>query len=130
LFFLHPLLLLDLSLLQLLRLLLVPLLSFLFSGLVGILPLHPLVFLLLLLLEFLPFLFLFGEELFLLLLVFPVAVGIPGGGWNGAFKRWKVLGMDCGARHVLVTRLSASTIGRRVVRRSCLFCGHDGAVVK
>ena len=43
--FLHPLLLLYMSLLQLLRLLLVPLLDLLPTRLVGILPIHPLVFL-------------------------------------------------------------------------------------
>src|SRR5947207_11354246 len=50
----------------------------LLSLLIGFLLLHLLVFLILLLLQLLPLLFLLGVHLFLLLLVFLIALGVPG----------------------------------------------------
>ena len=89
--------LLRMPLIHLLRLLLVPLLHLLLSGFVGILFRQLRVLLLLLLLEFLPLLILLGDQLVLLLLVFPVLLGISGVG-SGAFNGRKLVGMDRRAR--------------------------------
>jgi hypothetical protein len=85
------------SLLQLLGLLLVPLFRLLPSGCVSILLLHSLVLLHLFLLELLPLLLLLREELFLLLLVFSVAVGVPTVGGSWVLNRGQVFRMDGGA---------------------------------
>ena len=89
---LHLLTLLRVALLHLLRLLLMALLDLLPSGLVGMLPIQLLVLLLLLLLEFLPLLVLLGNHLVLLLLEFPVLLGISRVGIR-ALNRWKFPGM-------------------------------------
>src|SRR5579859_6029109 len=117
-------------LLQLLRLLLVPLLHLLLSALVSLLLFHTLMFLILLLLKFLPLLFLLREKLLLLLLVFPVLLGIAGLRRSGTLKWWKIFGMDRVGRSVPTTRLCGSTISRRIIRRTCLLCRNNGAVVK
>ena len=116
--FLHTLLLLHMPLLQLLGLLLVPLLGLLPSGLVGLLAFHPLVFLILFPLKFLPLFFLLCVDFFLLLLVFPVVVGIAGLRGTGTSQRRKVSGLHGGP--VPGSRLRGPTIGRRIVRRTCL----------
>ena len=125
---LHALLLLHMPLLQLLGLLLVPLLDLLPSELIGLLAFHPLVFLNLFLLKFLPLFFLLCVYFFFLLLVFPVVVGITGLRGSGTLQRRKVFRMHCWP--VPAARLCGSTIGRRIVRRTCLPRRHDGAIVK
>jgi len=85
-FLLQPLLLLGMPLLQLLRLLLMPLFHLLLPAFIRILSCELPVFLVLLLLQFLPVLFLLRKQLFLLLLIFSVLLGIPciwrTGPWN------------------------------------------------
>jgi hypothetical protein len=75
--FLHPLLLLYMSLQQLLRLWLMVLLDLLFPCLIGILPLDPLVFFILFSLKLLPLLLLLSIYFLFLLLVlrFPATAG-------------------------------------------------------
>src|SRR5438552_191455 len=105
-----------------------PLLHLLFSGLVGALLFHATVVLFLFLLQFLPFLFLLGEKLILLLLIFPVAAGIPAVPRSSTLHLWQLVGMDGAAtRPVPFARQSRrSTIGGRIVRRTRLLCVHDG----
>ena len=120
--------LLGMLFLHLLSLLLVPLLDLLSSGFIGILFRQPLVLLLLLLLEFLPLLVLLGEHLVLLLLVFPVAVGVSGVG-SGALHRRKVFRVDGCSGTILTARPVAPAIGRRVVRRSRFFGGYGSVKI-
>jgi hypothetical protein len=112
---LHSLLLLHMPLLQLLGLLLVPLLDLLPSGWVGLLAFHPLVFPIVFLLKFLPLFFLLCVDFSLLLLVFPVVVGIAGLRGSGTLQRRKVSGMQSGP--VPTAGLCGSTMGRGIVRR-------------
>jgi len=134
LFFLHVLLLLDVSLLQLLCLLLVPLLYLLPSRPIGVLARHLLVILFLPLLESLPLLILSHKQLLLLLLVFPIH-GCVSTIWRSqAFSRWKVVGMD----HVTRTRyIVRRTRNRRTfktidgsISRPCLLGWYYSALVK
>src|SRR5271165_1552545 len=128
--FLQMLLLLSMPLLQLLGLLLVPLLDLLLRSCVGLLLLQPLMLLLLLLLKFLPILFLLCQHFFLLLLVFFIAVGVSGVGRSWTIEGRKLFRMNCGARRPAgAMRLTATTIGGRVVSRPGFFCGHCGVKV-
>jgi hypothetical protein len=134
---LQLLLLLRVSLLQLLRLLLMPLLQLLRSGFISVPLLHLLVLLLLLLLEFLVFLILPGDQLFLLLLVFLVPLGIPRVRRSGRAVRGEISSVGCtaGPWNIIIrtrspsigARLSCGTIGRRIIRRPRLFGRYDFA---
>lgn len=94
---LQLLLLLGMPLHQLLCLLLVLPLHLLLFCVISLLLSQPLMVALLLLLEFLPFLILFCTQLFLLLLVFLVELGVPGVGSRRACGRWKFARVDCRA---------------------------------
>ena len=93
------------SLLQSLGLLLVPLFDLLPFDLVSILSLQASMVMLLTPLEFLTLPCLFGEKLFLLLLVLSVQIGITGVGKSRVFKRRKIFGMDCLARETPSTTI-------------------------
>src|SRR5208337_21336 len=85
---------------------------------------------LLLLLKFLPILFLLCQHFFLLLLVFFIAVGVSGVGRSWTIEGRKLFRMNCGARRPAgAMRLTATTIGGRVVSRPGFFCGHCGVKV-
>src|SRR5882762_8683948 len=117
--FLQSLLLLNVSLLQLFHLLL--------SCFAFMVLRQPLMFLILLLLQFLALLLLLCKH-FLLLLVVTIAIRVACAGSSGTLERRQVFRMDRAARRPVLTapRLSRVTIGRRVVRRSGLSCGHCG----
>src|SRR5208283_2814625 len=117
LFLLYPLLLLRVFLGHLLGLLLVPLLRLLPLSLASVLAIHALVFLLLLLLELLPLLLLFGKQLVLLLLVFPVAIGIAGVRRSRPLKRRKLVGMHW-TRTATTGRWISTAFGGRMIGRS------------
>src|SRR5208283_3981819 len=108
----------DVSLLlSVLCLLLVPLLRLLPLSLASVLAIHALVFLLLLLLELLPLLLLFGKQLVLLLLVFPVAIGIAGVRRSRPLKRRKLVGMHW-TRTATTGRWISTAFGGRMIGRS------------
>ena len=140
LFGLQVLLLLCVFLLDLLGLLLVHLFYLLLLRFICILLRQPLVVLFLLLLEFLVVLVLLRVKFVLLLLVLLVRFRVPRVWRSGARMRLEVLGVGCVRRLrnvVLRTRrwriggwLSRGTIGRRMIRRSCLFGRYDCRVLK
>ena len=117
------------------------------SPFVGIFPGELLMFALLLLLEFLPILLLLGVKLVLLLLVFPVLLGVPRIWRRTALERRKFAGMDCvGATRVVVlrrihrsriglspiasTRVALSCVSRAAMNRTALAGVLDTMLVK
>ena len=140
LFGLHLLLLRCVFLLHLLGLLLVLLLYLLLCRFICVLLRYPLMVLFLLLLKFLVVLVLLRVKFILLLLILLVRFSVPRVWRSGARMRLEVLGVGCVRRLrnvVLRTRrrriggwLSRGTIGRRMIRRSCLFGRYDCRVLK
>ena len=144
LFLLHPLLLLCVALFHLLGLLLVALFDLLPSCFIGILLRQALVVLLLSLLELLMLLFLFGVEPVLLLPVFLVQLGIPGGrrsrpivrcNFLGVSERWTVgiasrvwrtIGIVIGTSGVVIT----APIGWRLIAPPSLPGGNNSRAAK
>ena len=131
--FLQPLLLLGVLLLQLLCLLLMPLLDLLLLGFIGIPSPELLVFLFLLLLQFLPFFVLLREQLFLLLLVFSVLLGVACIRRAGALHRRKLVRMHRARATSIVSwrRIPRAYIRTtHIVNRTRLSRGHDSPFVK
>ena len=139
LFLLQPLLLLGVPLLQLLRLLLVPLLDLLPSAIIRMLSCELLMFFFLLLLKFLPFFVLLRRQLFLLLLVFPVLLGVTCVWRTGALGTRNLVGMHRGggtrdvvcAACILWARIpSTHILSTRIMNRASLAGAHDSALAK
>ena len=127
--FLKLLSLLIVSLPQLFGLLLMPLFHLLPLRLAVSVLRNTLVFLLLFLLESLPLLLLLRKQFLLLLLVFPVAVGIACFRRRRPFYRWEVFGMHTRPT-ALSSRLLGSTIGRRLIRSAGFSGSHNRPTTK